>query len=295
MPGMPLAKGVGGLRSREFYFEGRVAQPERKAKIAQPDNSFLFFVFTIWLAEWVIFTVVFWDFYVPVALAIHSRMPVWNCSSIILSNWYLHVVARGNWSHSHSLRNNSQTYSSHENMFHGIPLRLTISWRWFQNYNLRNASLKTQCILQKNMTPENGVTSEGWIGFSTWNHPNQPRTNWIVGDDGVGLLGNITMIHSLRSIDRNCRYFGIDRYLRNPACNATIPFESRIYLGSLSTFGRPNTVSEPGKKSFSEDETDLDEAGCCKMMQANRKVQIIYRNILKMFPMIGMMYKWQRN
>ena len=136
MPGMPLAKGVGGLRWREFFFEGRVTQPERKAKIAQPDDSFLFFVFTIWL-EWVILTVVFWDFYVPVALAIHShsRMPVWNCSIIILSKWYLHVVARGNWSHSHSLRNNSQTYSSHESIFHGIPLRLTISWRWFQNYN----------------------------------------------------------------------------------------------------------------------------------------------------------------
>ena len=56
---MPLAKGVGGLQrwfggnlaskeefwSREFFFQGRVTQPERKAKIAQPNNSFLLFVF----------------------------------------------------------------------------------------------------------------------------------------------------------------------------------------------------------------------------------------------------------
>ena len=93
-------------------------------------------------------------------------------------------------------------------------------------------------------------TSEGWIS-STF-HPNQPRTNWIVGDDGVGLLGNITMIHSLRRIDRICRYFGIDRYLRNPACNATIPFESRNLFGKFVDIWAAKTQFRNQVRSLSQ-------------------------------------------
>ncbi len=123
IPGMPLAKGVGGLLMTiqcKFGSQRRVlveilfflrgeGHPTRKN--AQNSTSWRFIsllVFTIWLAKWVMFTLVFWN-YVPMALAIQTRMPVWNCS-IILSKWHLHLVAQGNLSHSHSLRNDSQTY-----------------------------------------------------------------------------------------------------------------------------------------------------------------------------------------
>lgn len=126
----------------------------------------------------------------------------------------------------------------HTKKIHGIPLRLTISWTWFQNYNYGMHPWKHNVYqLQITWHLRMDTSEPQRVGF----HPLSIQINQgpiellgMMGWDcwGILLWSRHTQEHR-KKLSVFWWYFGIDQYVRNPACNATIPFWKSYLFGKF--------------------------------------------------------------